>query len=59
MRQRPPSITVQISFRGPPTALAPMEQEFLPAVDRELTRLVPVGSRLGHERLPIRFLGGQ
>ena len=59
LRQRPPSITVQVACYGPPTALNVVEKEFLPAVDRDLRQLLPATARIGHERLPIRFLGGR
>jgi exosortase len=59
LRQRPPSVTVQVSCSGSPSALALVEKEFLPHLERQLATLLPAGARLGHERLPIRFLGGR
>lgn len=55
--QRPPSITVQVATDAAGPSLVRVEQELLPQLDAVFRGQLPAGTRVGHDRLPIRFTG--
>ncbi len=56
-RQRPPSLTVQVTteMMGPATDL--LEEHWLPLLHQAWLAHLPMGARMGTDRLPIRWLG--
>ncbi|HMP58846.1 MAG TPA: exosortase/archaeosortase family protein [Gemmatales bacterium] len=57
LRQRPPSLTVQVTAAAPTASQrAVIEERFLPLVHTTWMQHLPPGVRVGHDRLPIRLV---
>jgi hypothetical protein len=56
-RQRPPSLTVQVTAAlASPAQRRRVEEELLPTLHAVWQQQLPPGVRVGHDRLPIRFI---